>query len=265
MAADEVSVDEALGELAAEMGTLRGGGAAPASLDEMRTLFELSREMLLIASFDGYFEVVSPAWTATLGFTRAELCAVPFLDLVHPDDRAVTRTVTERLAQNGRLIAFQNRYRHRDGSYRTLSWRATVSPEKRRFYAVALDVTDSAGARETASLLSAILEASGEAIIVQSVDGLITSWNSAAERLCGYASAEIVGQPMSILAPPERSSVPPHFRDRLEQSRGFDRHDGVLVHKDGHDVPVSVAVAPFGDGSGRITGAVTIARALSSA
>jgi PAS domain S-box-containing protein len=172
--------------------------------------------------------------------------------------------VTARLSQNGRLIAFQNRYRHRDGSYRTLSWRASVSSEKRRFYAVALDVTATAGARETASLLAAILDTSGEAIIVQSVDGLITSWNTAAERLCGYAASEVIGKPMSLLTPPERSSVPPHFRDSLESSRAFDRHDAVLVHKDGHDVEVSLAIAPFGDGSGRITGAVTLARSLSS-
>ena len=75
-----------------------------------------------------------------------------------------TETVAQRLQNSGRLIAFQNRFRRRDGGYRTISWRATVSPTKERYYAVALDVTDKIAAAEGASLLAAVLERSGEAI-----------------------------------------------------------------------------------------------------
>lgn len=249
--------DEALEELAAEIGALRGDGASTTPA-EIRTLFDLSREMLVIAGFDGRFQIVSHAWTATLGHTRAELCAVPFLDFVHPDDRAMTATVAERLTQNGRLVAFQNRYRHKDGTYRDLSWRATVSVERRRFYAVALDVTERVAARESASLLAAILDASGEAIIVQSIDGIITSWNAAAERLCGYAADEAVGRPLEMVARAGLGVA--ELRERLARGEGAERRDAVLVHKDGREVPVSIALAPFGDGSGRITGAVALAR-----
>jgi PAS domain S-box-containing protein len=250
--------DEALGELASEMGVLRGEGEVTA--DEIRALFALSREMFVVANFEGRFELLSPAWTAILGHTVAELCAVPFVELVHPDDRAMTRTVVERLMQNGRLVAFQNRYRHRDGSYRTLSWRSTVSVERRRFYAVAIDVTEGAAIRESSSVLSAILETAGEAIIVQSVDGIITSWNPAAERLCGWAAAEVVGKPMASLALGVITAR--HLRADPELGEVADRRDAVLVHKDGHEVPVSVAVTPFGDGTGHVTGAVTLARAM---
>jgi PAS domain S-box-containing protein len=250
--------DEALHEVAAELGVLRGEG--PLTADEIRTLFALSHELFVVAGFDGRIRLVSQSWTATLGHTAAELCAAPFIDFVHPDDRSMTRTVVERLTHNGRLVSYQNRWRHRDGSYRALSWRSTVSVEKQRFYAVALDVTEGIAARRDASVLSAIVETAGEAIILQSVDGIITGWSPGAERLCGWAEAEVVGKPMSVLA-----KEPPSVQDlraRIERSAALGRRDGVLVHKDGHEVRVSVAVAPFDDGTGHVTGAVTLARAL---
>jgi PAS domain S-box-containing protein len=203
---------------------------------------------------------VSQSWTATLGHTAAELCAVPFLDFVHPDDRAMTATVAERLTHNGRLVSFQNHYRHRDGSYRALSWRAMVNVEKQRIYAVALDVTESASHRRDASVLSAILQTAGEAIILQSIDGIITGWSPAAERLCGWAENEVLGKPMSVLA--KEASAVGDVRARLECSTLLGRRDAVLVHKDGHEVRVSVIIAPFDDGTGHVSGAVTLARPL---
>ena len=249
----------ALAELADELGALRGENMA--TMVEIRALFELSREMMVIAGFDGHFQLVSPAWTATLGHSRDELCATPFLDFVHPDDREVTRTVAERLTRNGRLISFQNRYRHRDGSYRALSWRATVSMERQRIYAVAADVSDRVSARQNDSLLAALLETTGDAIIVQSVEGTITRWNPAAERLCGWAAAEVVGRPMAVVSAPGAAT---DLRARLDRGDGAEHRDDVLLHKDGHEVRVTLAVAPLGDGSGQLTGAVTLARARSA-
>lgn len=247
--------DEALRALEA----LRDG-VALAAPEELRALFELSREMLVIAQFDGYFQVVSPAWTATFGHTRAELCAAPFIDFVHPDDRAMTRTVVERLQQHGRLISFQNRFRKRDGGYRTISWRATVSHIPGRYYAVALDVTDRVAASESASILAAVLERSGEAIILQSALGIITGWNPAAERLFGWSAAEAIGQPISLVTSKTGGAV--RFRDQFERSVSGERSEAVLHHKDGHAMRVAVAIAPFSDGSGRITGAITLARPI---
>jgi PAS domain S-box-containing protein len=255
---DPPSEDETLGELAAELGVLHGEG--PTTTDEIRTLLSLSSDLFVVAGFDGRVQLVSAAWTAALGFTAAELCGVPFIDFVHPDDRAMTETVTARLAQNGRLVAFQNRYRRKLGGYRTLAWRATASQEKQRFYAVARDVSDEVGAREGAAVLSAILEVAGEAIVIQSVGGLITSWNPAAERLCGWAAAEVVGKPLGAVLAGAPSVA--DLRAQAESAAVPERRDVVLVHRDGHPVPASIAVALFGDSTGHITGAVTLARGV---
>lgn len=230
------------------------------TMEELRALFDLSRDMLVIAGFDGHFLLPNKAWTSVLGHSPEELCRVPFLELVHPDDREVTVTVAARLQQHGRLIEFQNRFRCKDGSYRAISWRATMSADKQRFYAVARDVTERRDAHENASLLAAIVDTSSDAIIVQALDGTINGWNPGAERLSGYSAAEALGQPMSMLLAAGRTSVPPDFRRQLERSHGFEQMDTLLVRKDGSEVRVAISVAPLGDGSGHLTGAVTLAR-----
>jgi PAS domain S-box-containing protein len=248
-----------------EEALLRADAGTAATLEELRTLFHLSTEMLAIASFEGYFLVLSSAWTSTLGFTPAELCARPFLEFVHPDDVAVTATVAGRLRQNGRLIAFQNRYRRKDGTYRTLSWRAMVSEEKERYYCVARDVTERGDAHANAQLLAAVIELSGDAIIVQDAGGTITSWSPGAEQLSGYCAAEALGQPVvERLVSVDRSGTSLDFRNVVERSYGSGPMRIIMRRKDGSEVPVAITVAPLGDGLGRITGAITVARVVTT-
>jgi PAS domain S-box-containing protein len=90
---------------------------------------------------DGYFKRLNPAWTNRLGWTLEELTAKPFLDFVHPDDRAATGTEIDRLAAGAATILFENRYRHHDGSYHWLQWNARSVPGCRLVYAAARDVT----------------------------------------------------------------------------------------------------------------------------
>ena len=108
---------------------------------ETDRFFQLSLDMLCTAGFDGYFCALNPAWTRTLGWSVDELQAAPFMEFVHPDDRASTVRETMRLQSGMDSVAFANRYRHRDGSYRWLQWNATASMDERLYYAVARDIT----------------------------------------------------------------------------------------------------------------------------
>nr|WP_153818355.1 PAS domain S-box protein [Polyangium spumosum] len=110
------------------------GGADP-----YRRLFEVAPALLGIASAEGYLEELSPSWEQTLGHTREELRASPFLSFVHPDDQAKTLEMTTR-AERSVVLNFQNRYRCKDGSYRWIDW--TSVPTDGRVYFVARDVTD---------------------------------------------------------------------------------------------------------------------------
>jgi len=104
--------------------------------------FDLSLDMLCIANAEGYFIRLNPAFTRTLGWSLDELMSRPFLDFVHPDDRASTLLEVERQIGRGEpVLEFQNRYRHQDGSWRLLSWKSTAHPDG-SLYAIARDVTE---------------------------------------------------------------------------------------------------------------------------
>ncbi len=97
--------------------------------------------MLVEASLDGYFVRLSDEWEKTLGWSREELMSRPFREFIHPDDLAATMERAVALDQNpGEVVDFENRYRHKDGTYRWLLWRARSDHERK--YAVARDITD---------------------------------------------------------------------------------------------------------------------------
>lgn len=110
--------------------------------EERDRFFTLSLDMLCISKSDGYFKRVSPAFTHTLGWSVNELLTRPFLDFVHPDDRAATlREVEKQVVAGEKVLQFENRYRHKDGSWRILSWKSMPQPGG-MMYATARDVTD---------------------------------------------------------------------------------------------------------------------------
>src|SRR6476661_780991 len=103
--------------------------------------FTLSIDMLCIAHFSGYFKRLNPAWEKTLGFSREELQAKPMFEFVHPDDRERTLDQNRKVRQGGQALAFENRYRCKDGSYKWLLWNSTADFEHGVIYGVARDMT----------------------------------------------------------------------------------------------------------------------------
>jgi len=111
--------------------------------------------------------------------------------------------------------------------------------------------------------LAAIVDSSEDAIISKNLDGIITSWNSGAERLFGYTAAEIVGQPISRLMPSEHSNDMVDILSRIERGERVEHFETVRLTKSGKPIPVSLSVSPIRDGTGRIIGAAKIARDIS--
>jgi PAS domain S-box-containing protein len=110
--------------------------------DELVRLFDLSPDPLCVAGFDGYLQLVNPAFVGVLGYPREELLARPFLDTVHPDDRASVGAALAALAAGADRVGFACRHVCADGSMRALEWNARGRPEDGLAYAVARDVTD---------------------------------------------------------------------------------------------------------------------------
>ncbi len=106
---------------------------------ERDQIWNCSNDPLCVANADGFFVNLNPAWVKTLGWTIEELQAQPFINFVHPADLAATRQAFTVLKQGTPVIGFENRYRHRDGSYRWLSWNAVRNAEL--IYATVRDVS----------------------------------------------------------------------------------------------------------------------------
>lgn len=110
---------------------------------EMDNFFMLSPDLLCEATMDGYFRRVSASFTYELGYTEADLLAIPFMELVHEEDRSKTEQIMEKLVVNDESITFfHNRYRCKDGHYIKLSWNAIPFKSTKTIYATARNVTE---------------------------------------------------------------------------------------------------------------------------
>ena len=110
------------------------------------------------------------------------------------------------------------------------------------------------------ALLAAVVESSDDAIITKTLDGTITSWNASAVRLLGYAAAEIIGQPITVLIPPDRQEEERHIIANLRAGNRIEHYETVRVAKDGRLIEVSLTISPLRDQTGEIVGASKILR-----
>ena len=110
--------------------------------NERDQLFELSLDLLSIATFDGWLTQVNPAWTRCLGWTAEELTSRPLIEFVHPDDREATLSIRRRIVPGRPIRDFENRYLCTDGSFRWLSWSVHPQVDTQQIIGVVRDVTD---------------------------------------------------------------------------------------------------------------------------
>jgi two-component system, OmpR family, sensor histidine kinase VicK len=107
---------------------------------------------------------------------------------------------------------------------------------------------------------AAIIESSDDAIISKSVEGYITSWNRGAQRLYGYTPEEIIGQPVSVLMPPNKKDDFPFIMNQLHEGKRVEHYETQRMTKDNKILHVSITVSPIRDSQGNIIGASKIAR-----
>jgi len=183
------------------------GGAVGVLADRLRAVsaegarfWELSTDLLCTAGFDGYFKRLNPAWERTLGSTLEELRSLPFIELVHPDDREQTLAEAAKLTSAGfETVNFENRYQCKDGTYRNLAWNATSIPADGLIYATARDVTESKRAEEelrnSERFLDSVLENLPNMVFVKDAEELrFVRFNRAGEELLGSSREELIGK-----------------------------------------------------------------------
>ncbi len=222
------------------------------SEEELVRFFDLVPDMACIASADGSLKRINKAWEDVLGFSKEELLAMPFLDLIHPDDRDKTMEEVKKQIDGGWTKGFINRYRCKDGSWRWLEWMATPAVDKAFLYAVARDITGRKqmedSLRRTEEGLEAVTVAAQDAILMMDPQENICFWNPAAQRILGYRSEEVIGRNLHQLLAPE------HFRKAFEATYPEFRRTGngaaigktlelMAIRKDGAEIVIELSLS----------------------
>ena len=114
----------------------------------LKKFFSFSLDPLVIADINGNFRQVNPAFEKTLGYTSEELLSKPYMDFVHPDDKARTLEVGNKLAKGVPAVHFENRYECKNGTFKWLSWTSMPDIVTKTTYAVARDITDERNAKK---------------------------------------------------------------------------------------------------------------------
>ncbi len=122
------------------------------------------------------------------------------------------------------------------------------------------DISDRRDAERAAQQLSALVESAEDAILAKDINGVITSWNSGAQRLFGYTADEVIGKPVTILIPADRLDEEPKILARIRAGERVEHFDTVRRRKDGSLVDIGLTISPIRNAAGRIVGASKIAR-----
>ncbi|WP_228042406.1 MULTISPECIES: methyl-accepting chemotaxis protein [unclassified Tychonema] len=252
---------------------------------ERDRFFTLSLDLLCIADFEGKFKRLNPAWAKTLGYTVEELQDQLFLDFVHPEDCEKTLAETAKIASGAEVIAFENRYRCKDGSYKWLSWKSRPLLEEKIMYAVARDITESKQAiaqleattaqlassedkfRGQSNLLQLLIDSISDGVIAADENGNFVLFNPAAENIFGLGSTDTIPDEWSGkyglflpdgVTPYPAADIPLARAIRGESSDDVDVFTRHAAQPEG--LWIKISGRPLKDETGAIKGGVVVCR-----
>lgn len=232
---------------------------------ELKQCLEHAAEGLHWVGPDGVILWANHTELALLGFTRDEYVGHHIAEF-HVD-RPVIDDIMARLTRGETLLNYEARLRHKDGSVRFVQINSNVLWRDGQFVhtrCFTRDITEQRLVDELALRLADIVEHSDDAIISQDLDGIITSWNPAAERIYGYTAHEAIGQPIRLIIPPEREHEEADVVRRVRIGERLPPFDTIRRRKDGARIEVALTISPIRDRDGRIVGASKMAREISA-
>lgn len=228
-----------------------------------RDAFNASPIGIVVESLEGQPLFVNPAFCAFLGFSQEELSSKHCVDFSPPEDARKDWALFQQL-RAGSIDHYQieKRYFRKDGSlvWGSLTISLFRSLPSSLVIAMVEDVTEKKRVEEIQFLHAAIVEASEDAIISATLDGVIASWNPGAQRLFGYTESEAVGGSIAILAPPELPAEEDKILETIRAGGSIRQFETVRMTKTGKRINVSLSISAIKDSNGRIVGCSGIVR-----
>jgi PAS domain S-box-containing protein len=229
-----------------------------------RAIVDSSDDAIISKDLNGIITSWNRSAERLFGYTEAEVIGQPVTILIPSDRLDEEPEIIARLKKGERVDHFQTIRKRKDGTLLEIS--LTISPVRDEAGAIvgaskiARDATEALQGERAHRLLSAIVDSSDDAIISKNLNGIITSWNQSAERLFGYTAEEAIGQPITILIPPDRLGEEPQIISRLKKGERVDHFETIRKRKDGTHLDISLTISPVLDKNGIIVGASKIAR-----
>ncbi|MGD8922409.1 MAG: PAS domain S-box protein [Candidatus Zixiibacteriota bacterium] len=197
-----------------------------------------------------------------------ETVSQSFFDSVHPEDKPRITQAVEACLSEAHHYKEEHRVVWPDG---TVRWVEEIGDVLRnrdgkavRMVGMIYDVTDQRVAFESKARLAAIVESSSDAMITKAIDGTISTWNLGAERMYGYSAEEIIGQPITVLIPPDKEDEESKIVAKLERGERIEQFETIRVRKNGERILASLTISPIKDEQGRVVAAATTARDITA-
>jgi PAS domain S-box-containing protein len=233
----------------------------------LAALVESFDDAVIIGTLDGTIETWNRPAERLFGYTGAEAIGRSSRLLVPPERQQEDAAVMARVRRGERLGPFDTVRLRKGGVPVEVS--LSVSPIRTDdgqvigTSTIARDITERKRAESEALRLAAIVKSSDDAIVSKDLNGTITSWNRAAERMFGYTAEEVVGRSITVIIPTERLAEEDFVLGKVRTGVGIDHFETVRRRKDGTLIDISLTVSPIIDPSGRIVGVSKIARDIS--
>ena len=228
---------------------------------ELKDFFDNASTALHWVGEDGTILRANQAELDMLGYGRSEYVGRNIAEF-HVD-RPVIEDILDRLRFGEVLSEYPARVRCKNGEIRDVLIDSSGYQVDGRFMhtrCFTRDVTEELRAQEASARLAAVVSSSSDAIISKTLEGVITSWNAAAERIFGYTASEMIGEPVFKLIPPELHDSERVVLDRLRRGERVELAEAERLRKDGRRIWISLSVSPVLDNSGAIIGAASIKR-----
>jgi PAS domain S-box-containing protein len=243
---------------------------ASETLRESEERLRLAQQVGTIGTFEWNLQTNVNRWTPELeaiyGLGPGEFNGTPeaWEQLLHPDDRAAVLRQVENGFETELPVQAEWRAVWPDQSVHWILGRWQVfkdqSGQAIRVTGVNIDITSRKEAEQGQRRLAAIVESSDDAIVGKSLNGIVTSWNPAAERMFEYSAKEMIGRPITTIIPPELHEDERKILETIERGARIKRRETVRITRNGERMDVSLTVSPVRDEAGRVIGAASIER-----
>jgi PAS domain S-box-containing protein len=227
---------------------------------ERNRFFRLSRDQMGIATKNGYFKELNPAFEKTVGFSFEELTSKPLLDFVHPDDLEATLQVLKNARLGVSTAEFENRFRCKDGSYKWISWAIASLPDEDLIYIVGRDMTERKRVLEqlTTSELRfrTTVEGMGEGLLIIDNNDCTIYANNRAFSITGYTPEELIGKNPNKTFMPVLDWEKISGRNYQQFRRRSGRYEIQIMKKNGDLIWIEIHATPYRNIQGEIIGTI---------